>query len=474
MLRPGMHLHLMGIGGIGLSAIARLLRGLDYRVSGCDRQASSLTEALTGEGIPVYIGHDPAHLTDVNLVVVSAAVPGDTPELVEAQRRGVPVVKREQFFNDLTADYTTLAIAGTHGKTTTSAMIAWILTETGQDPTFIVGGILQNLGTNARAGRGRFFVVEADEYDRTFLGLRPEIAVVTTLEYDHPDCYPTFEAMRDAFRAFTDRLAPSGRLIVCGQDAEARQLGEWLQANGGRVETYGLGPGWDWWARYPAGNEGASPRSSAMFEVWHRDRPLGTCALPLPGRHNVLNALAALAVSHHAGVGFEPAAAALGRFRGTQRRLEVKGEAAEITVVDDYAHHPTEIRATLEAMRSQYPNRKLWAVFQPHTYSRTAALLNDFAAAFDQADHVLVTDIYAAREQNTLGISGADLVVRMSHPDARYVPSFDQAVTALLDEAKPGDVIITLGAGDGYRIGEQVLALLKEEGGHRPRDQRTH
>lgn len=472
MLRPGMHLHLVGIGGIGLSAIARVLHDLGYQVSGCDRQTSPLTEALTGEGVPVSIGHDPTHLIGVDMLVVSAAVPGDIPEVVEARRQGVPVVKREQLLGDLAGHYVTLAIAGTHGKTTTSAMVAWILTETGQDPTFIVGGILQNLGTNARVGRGRFLVVEADEYDRTFLGLRPEIAVVTTLEYDHPDCYATFEAMRHAFRAFTDRLAPTGRLIVCGQDEEARQLGERLRAKGSRVETYGFGPAWDWWAQSNPGNGGASPGSSTAFEVWHRNRSLGTCVLPLPGRHNVLNALAALAVSHHVGVDFEPAATALGRFRGTQRRLEIKGEAAAITVVDDYAHHPTEIRATLEAMRMKYPNRKLWAVFQPHTYSRTAALINDFAAAFDQANHVLVTDIYAAREQNTLGISGADLVAHMSHPDARYIP-FDEAATILLEETKSGDVIITLGAGDGYRIGEQVLAALRQKGSQKPRDQET-
>ncbi|MGQ9598682.1 MAG: UDP-N-acetylmuramate--L-alanine ligase [Anaerolineae bacterium] len=472
MLRLGMHLHLVGIGGIGLSAIARVLHDLGYQVSGCDRQPSPVTEALTGEGVPVSIGHDPTHLIGVDMLVVSAAVPGDIPEVVEARRQGVPVVKREQLLGDLAGHYVTLAIAGTHGKTTTSAMVAWILTETGQDPTFIVGGILQNLGTNARVGRGRFLVVEADEYDRTFLGLRPEIAVVTTLEYDHPDCYPTFEAMRHAFQAFTDRLAPTGRLIVCGQDEEARQLGERLRAKGSRVETYGFGPAWDWWAQSNLGNGGASPGSRTAFEVWHRNRFLGTCVLPLPGRHNVLNALAALAVSHHVGVDFEPAATALGRFRGTQRRLEIKGEAAAITVVDDYAHHPTEIRATLEAMRMKYPNRKLWAVFQPHTYSRTAALINDFAAAFDQANHVLVTDIYAAREQNTLGISGADLVARMSHPDARYIP-FDEAATILLEETKSGDVIITLGAGDGYRIGEQVLAALRQKGSQKPRDQET-
>ncbi len=479
LLKTGMKVHLVGIGGIGLSAIARVLHGWGYSVSGSDLQPSTLTKALAAQGITVCAGHRTEWLGDADLLIISSAVPEENPEVVEARRRGLPVVKREQILDELTAGKTTIAVAGTHGKTTTSAMIAWILTQAELDPTFIVGGVLQNLGTNARAGSGPHFVVEADEYDRTFLGLRPHVAVITVLEHDHPDCYPTFEEMRLAFAEFTGRLAPGGLLIVCGEDAEARRLGELIGHDKGRLETYGLDPRWNWWA------EGARLGNCALFEVQRNTsadrgcgrpgpnerqsgRRLGTCSLQVPGRHNVLNALAALAATAEAGVDFGVASAALTRFRGTARRFEVKGQAAGVTVVDDYAHHPTEIRATLAAAQIKYPGRAIWAVFQPHTYSRTATLLNDFAAAFSDADHVVVTGIYAAREQDTLGVSGDNIVDRMDHPDALYVETLDAAVELLLDRIRPGNVIITLGAGDGYLVGDRLLKEL------RTRDKQTH
>jgi UDP-N-acetylmuramate--alanine ligase len=453
-LQTGSRVHLVGIGGIGLSAIARVLKGWGYQVSGSDREASPLTQALAAEGITIFTGHDPSHLDGAALLVVSSAVPQDNPEVVEARRRGLPVVRREHFLGELTAGKTTIAVAGTHGKTTTSAMIAWILKQAGLDPTFIVGGVLQNLGTNAQAGTGPFFVIEADEYDRAFLGLRPDATVITTLEHDHPDCYPTFQEMRDAFSLFATHTMAGGLILVCGDDTEARTLGTGLKEREWRIESYGLNSDRDWWA------EGIHLGNSAACEVWHRGKQLGSCALQIPGRHNVLNALAALAVSADLGVDFGTAVAALTRFRGTQRRFEVKGQVAGITVVDDYAHHPTEIRVTLEAAQIKYPGRAIWAVFQPHTYSRTAALLKDFAVAFDDADHVLVTDIYAAREHESLGMSGAAVVARMSHPDAQYVETADRAVSILVDRARCGDIIITLGAGDGYLIGERVLQEL--------------
>lgn len=458
----GTRIHLVGIGGIGLSAIARVLHGWGYAVSGSDRQPTVLTRALAAEGITVYAGHRAEQVVGADLVVASSAVPEDNPEVVEAKRRGLPVIKREQFLGELTANKTTIAVAGTHGKTTTSAMIAWILVEAGLDPTFVVGGVLQNLGTNARAGQGPHFVIEADEYDRTFLGLQPEVAVITILEHDHPDCYPTFRQMRAAFARFVQRLVSGGLLVVCGEDEEALRLaGEGLRLAGEepdlgrRVETYGLDQAWDWRA------QGVQLGSHAAFEVWHGEKQLGTCALQVPGRHNVLNALAALAASAEVGVDFGTAAAALTRYRGTERRFQVKGQAGEITVVDDYAHHPTEIRVTLAAARLKYPGRPLWAVFQPHTYSRTAALLEDFALCFDQADHVLVTGIYAARERNVQGISGAELVARISHADARYVEGLAEAADILLDEVRPANVVLTLGAGDVHLVGERLLEKLR-------------
>ena len=455
LLQAGTHVHLVGIGGIGLSAIARVLKGWGYRVSGSDQQLSPLTEALVAEGIGVYGGHRAEQVAGADVVVVSSAIPESNPEVVEAKRQGLPVVKRDQFLGELTRAKVTIAVAGAHGKTTTSAMLAWILTQAGLDPTFIVGGVLQDLNTNARAGAGPHFVIEADEYDRAFLGLKPDVAAITTLEHDHPDCYPTFDEMRAAFVEFAQGVTPGGLLILCGEDRESKELAACLQGDACRVETSGLKPEWDWWA------EGVQLGNSASFEVWRKGKRLGTCALQVPGRHNVLNALAAMAASHEVGVEFSVAAAALTRFRGTERRFEVKGHVAGVTVVDDYAHHPTEIQATLAAARLKYPGRAIWAVFQPHTYSRTAILLDSFAAAFENADHVLVTEIYAAREFDTFGVSGASVVGLMTHPDVRHVETLGEASDILLDRVQPGDVVITLGAGDGYLIGERLLEGLQ-------------
>jgi len=463
LLKPGMHVHLVGIGGIGLSAIARVLHGWGYLVSGSDQQESAMTRALQEEGIRVSIGHRADYIAGAELLIVSSAIPESNVEIVAARRRGLTVAKREQLLAELTAGKTTIAVAGAHGKTTTSAMIAWIFSQAGLEPTFIVGGVLQNMGTNARSGRGPHFVIEADEYDRTFLGLHPDLAVITILEHDHPDCYPTFDDMRAAFGAFAAQVRPQGALIVCGDDAQALQVAERQAARGRRVVTYGVGEQWDWHAR------GVQLGNSAALEVWRGQRLAGTCALQMPGLHNVLNALAALAVSAEAGIEFSVAAAALTRFRGTARRFEIKGHKAGITVVDDYAHHPTEIRATLAAARLKYPGRNIWAVFQPHTYSRTAVLLDDFATAFGDAEHVLVTPIYAARETNSLGISGRDLVARTHHPDVRYVGSMTEVVEILLRQVKPGDVVLTLGAGDSYLIGEQLLQRLENGGSENER-----
>jgi len=341
-------------------------------------------------------------------------------------------------------------------------MIAWILVQAGLDPTFIAGGVLHDLGTNARAGHGPHFVIEADEYDRAFLGLWPQVAVVTTIEHDHPDCYPTFDDMRDAFAGFAVRVRASGLLIVGGEDWEAQALGDTWRSIGGQAVTFGLGSGWDWQAEHVQVGMGVT------FEVWHAGRRLGSCALGLPGQHNVLNALAALAAADAIGIPFEMGAGALAEFRGTARRFELKGEASGVTVVDDYAHHPTEIRATLAAARARYPGRSIWAVFQPHTYSRTAALLSEFGTAFGDANHVVVTGIYAARESHSLGMSGADVAAQIGqsgHPDVAYVETLAGVAAAVLERVGSGDVVLTLGAGDGYLVGEWVLSRLKCRGG---------
>ncbi|MEA3346348.1 MAG: UDP-N-acetylmuramate--L-alanine ligase [Chloroflexota bacterium] len=454
--------HLIGIGGAGLSAIATVLLERGCRVSGSDLRSSANTQRLQEMGAQVYIGHDAEQVGEAQAVIVSSAIPEDNVELMAARARDLPVLKRDQVFGWLTADSQCVAVAGTHGKTTTAAMITWILLQAGRDPSLIVGGEVMGLGANARAGQGEHFVVEADEYDNAFLGLTPRLAVVTHLELDHPDCFPDLEAMTAAFRAFLQKVEPQGAIIGCGDAPNVEAL--LRRMRGGmtspQVITYGLVGERDW-----VGRDGEANGQGGMdFVAWHGQDRLGRVRLSVPGTHNVRNALGALAAAQELGVSFDRAREALATFQGTKRRFEVKGRVGGVIVVDDYAHHPTQIRATLAAARERYGARELWAVFQPHTYSRTKALLDEFAASFEDADQVIVTDIYAAREFDDLGVSGADIVARMDHPDARYIADLDGVVAYLLPRLKPGDVLLTLGAGDGYKVGEGVLAELGGKG----------
>jgi UDP-N-acetylmuramate--alanine ligase len=332
-------------------------------------------------------------------------------------------------------------------------MIALILEEDGLDPTFIVGGIVDNLGTNARAGAGGCFVIEADEYDRTFLGLRPQIAVVTNIEHDHPDCYPDLGSMIDAFREFVTLMPSDGLVVGCGDEAPVRSILGKLAA---RSTTYGLGEGNDWHAVEVCRNDVGGNDFTALY----RGERVGDFRLIIPGRHNVANALAAIAVAHELDIDPEQVASTLASFRGVGRRFETQGEIAGVIIIDDYAHHPTEIRATLAAARERFGTRPVWVVFQPHTYSRTKALLNKFAAAFGDADHVLVTNIFAAREHDDLGISSADLVQAMTHRDARYIGGLDQAAAYLAEHVRSGEVVITIGAGDVYLVGKRLMSAL--------------
>ena len=454
-----MHVHFVGIGGIGLSAIAKVLLEEGDQVSGSDLKLSSITDALLRMDATIYEGHLAENVGEAELVIVSSAVPPENPEIVEARRRGIPVVKRGSVLKWMTCGLYTIAVAGSHGKTTITAMIALILTDAGLAPSFIVGGILQNLGTNAKSGRGDHFVVEADEYDRAFLGLRPRIAVVTNIEMDHPDCYPRLEDMAEAFQEFVGLVPKDGCVVGCGDEERVRELlevGSW-KLEAGRVITYGLGEGVDWRAVDIRSNE----QGGHDFVALHDGRAVGEFGLGIPGVHNVQNGLAALAVADRMGLDLASARETLRSFRGVRRRFEVKGEAGGVTVVDDYAHHPTQIRATLAAARERYPGREVWGVFQPHTYSRTRALLDEFAASFADADHVIVTDIYAAREFDDLGVSAADIVARMAHPDVRHIADLDDAADDLVHRIQPGDVLLTLGAGDGYRVGEMVLVELE-------------
>lgn len=447
-------LHLVGIGGIGLSAIARVLIAQGNEISGSDLHASPLTDELSRLGATIYIGHRAENIGNPDVVLVTSAAPSDNPEIAEARRRRVPIVKRADFFPELTRGKKTIAIAGTHGKTTTTGMVAMILTEAGLDPTVVVGGIIPELHGNARAGSGDYFVVEADEYDRAFLGLEPAIAVVTSIEMDHPDIYSNVDEISSAFRQFVSSVPPEGATIGWGDSERVAQV---LAAAHSHRVSYGLGPKAEWRATDIAPKAGGG----MDFAVWHHDRHVGDFALLVPGKHNVLNALGALAVADTVGVDLQSARRTLASFRGAARRFEIKGEFGGVTVVDDYAHHPSEIRATLAAARDRFPGHEIWAVFQPHTFTRTLALLDEFAQAFSDADHVIVTDIFAARERTNPGVTGQDIVQRMSHVDARYLATLDEVLAYFLTNCKPMDVLVTLGAGDVYRVGERVAARIQ-------------
>ena len=458
--------HLVGIGGAGLSAIASVLLQQGYVVSGSDLRASAATQRLTRLGARVCIGHAAANLGDAEVVVVSSAVAEGNPEVDEALRRGVPVLKRADWLKHMLRDKRRVAVAGTHGKTTTTAMIAWIAQRAGLQPGFIIGGEVPQLGGNAAIGSGDLFIIEADEYDRTFLALDPEVAVITVIEWDHPDCYPTPQDMVDAFRQFAARVPAHGLLVGCGDEAPVREVlasSQTGRPDSTRPLTYGLQDDNDWQAVQLQTNA----RGGYDFVVRRAGRSAGApvpgVSLAVPGVHNVKNALAALVVAERLGISMQQAVAALAEFAGVDRRFEIKGEAQGVLVIDDYAHHPTEIRATLAAARARYPDRPLWAVFQPHTYSRTRALLDGFATSFAEADHVIVLDIFAAREVDDGTLSSRDLVARMRHPHAHYVASLADAVAYLEKRLTPGSVLITLGAGDGYLVGERVLERLERK-----------
>lgn len=450
------HIHLIGIGGAGLSAIATVLLQQGYRVSGSDREASAATARLAQQGATVFIGHKAENLAGpIDTVVISSAIPADNPELVEARRRDLPVVKRAEWLGQMMQAKVGLAVAGTHGKTTTTAMLAFILQQAGQDPSFIVGGFIPQLETNAAAGRGNAFVIEADEYDYMFLGLRPEIAVVTIVEWDHPDMFPSPQVLTQAFAEFVQLVPPHGLVIGCGDDRGALQV---LTRATAPTITYGLHPDNAWQAVDIRPNQ----HGGHDFKIVRQDDilPYITVSLAVPGLHNVYNALAALIAAERAGVERTQAAEIMGQFKGVGRRFELKGEINGITVIDDYAHHPTEIRATLAAARSRFAGRPIWAAFQPHTFSRTLALLDDFALAFADADHVILADIFASRETDQGLVKSSDILARMRHPDAHYLGSLSAAAAYLAAHLTPPAVLITMGAGDSYLIGESVLKKL--------------
>jgi len=442
------NIHFVGIGGIGMSGIAEILHGRGMTVSGCDLKRSSSTALLAGRGVDIHIGHDPAHLAGVDAIVVTAAVRGANVEVDAAREDGVEVIRRKDLLAAIVNEKRAVGVSGTHGKTTTSAMIATVLEDAGLDPTIIIGGMLRNFASNAKSGKGDVIVVEADEYDRTFHELRPEIAVITNIEADHLEYYGSFENIVEAFRIFTENVRPGGAIIGCVDDpAVAALLDRRGNSKDPKVIRYGLGPGADLTTRNLTFDERGS-----SFEV----EGVGFFKLFVPGVHNVRNALAVIAVARELGV--EPAAIAAGlaKFLGVDRRFQILGDYNGALVVDDYAHHPTEIRATLSAARSGYPRRRVVALFQPHLYSRTRDFATEFGSSLTGADVALVAPIYAAREQPIDGVSS-----RMIAESAEGIEFIDRSHVEIINELRrrlqPNDVFIAMGAGDVHEIAEALV-----------------
>jgi UDP-N-acetylmuramate--alanine ligase len=445
-------IHLVGIGGAGMSAIARVLHQRGLPVGGSDLSTSVYSQQLEAMGIEVRYGHDASNINGADLVVASSAIPDDNVELEAARQAGVPVLYRDDYLPQMLADHRVVAVAGTHGKTTTTGLIAYILEAAGLKPGFVVGGVLADFNTNAQAGQGDLFVIEADEYARTFLALQPEIAVITNVEHDHPDCYPTPEDFVEAFQQFAEQVQDT--LVLCGDDP----VGANLATGKAKVVRYGFDEHNEWRAVDVRPN----PAGGSDFLVLTDQEESQLVRTRLPGRHNVLNALAALAVADCLGLDPKATREALREYRGVGRRFEVLGESGGVIVVDDYAHHPTEIRATLQAARSRHPDRKIIAVFQPHTYSRLKALWNDFVKAFSQADQVVVVNVFASREQPDPEVKAERLSDEIESTQAVYIPELDAAAEYLAETAASESIVITLSAGDGNRVGSLLLEALQQ------------
>ncbi len=457
-------IHFVGIGGAGMSGIAEILLqpGFDLEISGCDLQASPVTRRLADElGARIEVGHSPEHLEGVELLVTSSAVAEDNAEVREARRRGITVVRRAEMLGELMRLKYGIAVAGTHGKTTTTSLIGTMLTDAGLDPTVIVGGRLRLQGTGARLGRSQYLVAEADEFDRSFLRLTPVVAVVTTIDADHLDTYRDLDDIRDAFVQFASRVPFFGRVVVGLDDPNVQRILPRLADR--RIVTYGFSPQADLSAVDVEPHVGGT-----RFGVRHLQRGLlGRVELPIPGRHNVANALAAVGVGLALRLPFDVVARGLATFEGVDRRFEQVGSWRGATVVDDYAHHPTEVAATLEAARQTFPKARLHVVFQPHLFSRTRDQAEAFGRALLAADRAVVTDVYASRESPLPGVTGelvTSAATTSGHRSVHYCRDWQDAPALLAAEVEPGDVVLTLGAGDIYKLARQLAAEELEAG----------
>jgi UDP-N-acetylmuramate--alanine ligase len=454
------HIHFIGIGGIGMSGIAEILLNLGMRVSGSDQRRSAITDRLAQMGATIYEGHAAENLGAATVVVTSSAVGAKNPEVEEARRRKTPVIQRAEMLAELMRLKYGIAVAGMHGKTTTTSMVASVLAAGGLDPTVVVGGRVDALGSNARLGGSRYLVAEADESDRSFLRLSPILAVVTNLDREHMDCYADMADVEDAFLSFMDKVPFYGAVTACIDNALLSGI---LPRARRRVFTYGESPGADFRLEI-LGRAGLDGRGDSggfgRFQVVVGAETLGPFALRVPGKHNILNATAAVAIARQLEVPAEKIAEGLSNFRGVDRRFQLRGRAAGVAVVDDYGHHPTEIMATLAAAR-ECGYSKIHVVFQPHRYTRTRDLQGEFGDAFHLADSVVVLPIYAASEEPLEGITAERLVGRIRDTEASYAPDFASAVGLAVRAAEPGDLILTLGAGSVSQIAPMILAALE-------------
>ena len=458
MFKRYQQIHFVGIGGVGMSGIAEILLGLGYRVTGSDQRRGEAVERLEKLGAKVFVGHDAAHVEGAHVVVYSSAVSRDNVEVQAAVKHAIPVIPRAEMLAELMRLKYGIAVAGTHGKTTTTSLVGAVLSEAHYDPTIVVGGRVASLGSNARHGQGEYLVAEADESDGSFLKLAPTIAVVTTIDAEHLDHYGSLDAIREAFVAFVNKVPFYGSAVLCLDQPNIQML---LPRVDKRVITYGLESSADLVARHVA-LEGMTSR----FEVLQRGTLLGSCALRIPGRHNVLNALAAIGVGLDLDIPFATIQQALAGFAGVQRRFQVRGRARDVTVVDDYGHHPAEIRATLAAAKAGF-DRRVVTVFQPHRYTRTRDLRQEFLTAFNQADVLIVLDIYPAGEAPIPGVTAEDLadgIRTHGHRNVTYLGSDRaRAVAHLAEITRPGDLVLTLGAGDVGQLGPELLARIEAD-----------
>jgi len=456
MYKRNKNIHFVGIGGIGMSGIAELLLNLGYKVSGSDLRNSGMTRRLERLGATIHCGHDEKWVENANVIVTSSAIASDNPEVAAANELHIPVIQRAEMLAELMRlKKFGIAVAGSHGKTSTTSMVSWMLHQAGLDPTVVVGGKVDSLGGNAKLGEGEFLVAEADESDGSFLKLTPVIEVITNIDMEHLDYYRDLNHIKDYFLQFIERLPFYGTVILCLDDPNIAALLPRIQR---RMISYGLTEQADLQAsdiRFDGYRSAYTVRSGS--------RELGRVNLNIPGRHTVYNSLAAVALGLELDIDFTTIAGALLSFGGVQRRLDIKGEAGGVLIVDDYGHHPTEIRATLDAVRDAWPGKRLLVVFQPHRYSRTQALFNEFKVAFHRADVLIITDIYAASERPVEGVSGktlAQAVKQHGQREVHYLPDLETLPGELSKMAEPGDLILTLGAGNIVHVGEHLLKLL--------------